>query len=184
MQTFIDQRLVENVAVKKSVMSKFVNLLNKLCIFPITVKNKIQFSFIKFTIYLVWAVTPTLLYYYFLMRSKVYVDFVKQSSLLKASSIVVFANTFVLMLFFPLLAQASCKMNADIVLAANHQWPKHGSKILFSLVAMLAGYSSQIYFQGVQFAPLPVSLIMFFSLACLFTVPNLVILIFLQRILP
>ena len=75
-------------------------------------------------------------------------------------------------------------MNADIVLAANHQWPKHGSKILFSLVAMLAGYSSQIYFQGVQFAPLPVSLIMCFSLSCLFTVPNLVILIFLQRILP
>ena len=80
MQTFIDQRLVENVVIKKSVMSKFVNLLNKLCIFPITVKNKIQFSFIKFTIYLVWAVTPTLLYYYFLMRSKVYVDFLKQSS--------------------------------------------------------------------------------------------------------
>ena len=78
----IDQRLVENVVIKKSVMSKFVNLLNKLCIFPITVKNKIQFSFIKFTIYLVWAVTPTLLYYYFLMRSKVYVDYVKQSSLL------------------------------------------------------------------------------------------------------
>ena len=93
MQTFIDQRLVENVVIKKSVMSKFVNLLNKLCIFPITVKNKIQFSFIKFTIYLFWAVTPTLLYYYFLMRSKVYVDFLKQSSSLNKARYIHILNS-------------------------------------------------------------------------------------------
>ena len=101
-----------------------------------------------------------------------------------SSFIIIFANTFVLMTYFPIISNGICNLNTDFVLATNHQWPKQGLKTLLSLFGFFGGYFLQIFASPYQLSPVVVLILMCLSLACLFTIPNLVIQILLLRIFP
>ena len=85
MQVFVKRRIAfqdPQQNSKKTLVSIFVSLLIKLCILPITVKdNKLKLSFIKFPIHLLLVVTPSLLYYFYMINDKYFVDFISQSDL-------------------------------------------------------------------------------------------------------
>ena len=79
--------------------------------------------------------------------------------------------------------KALVNLKMELVISPSHQWPKQGIQMMIAFVGFFVGYAWQIISQTQgKDLHISVSILMCINLAFLFTIPNLVVQIFLKLI--